>query len=148
METGAAMLAASGQLVLLDLALLSLDTALICFNLCGWAWKKTRRLNLLSIGITAGGWIAFAPWYGLGYCPCTDWHWQVKEALGQPDLPNNYLTYLFDAWTGIKITDDFAARLAWLCLVPALVASVTLNLRDFIADKKAKGDSSELAPDD
>ena len=132
----------------LDIAFLVGHSALIVFNLLGWTWRKTRRLNLLSILLTVASWLALAPWYGLGYCPCTDWHWQVKEALGQTDLPNNYITYLFDAWTGIKITDDFAARLAWLCLVPALVASVTLNLRDFIADKKAKGAPSELPPAD
>ena len=127
----------------LDIAFLVGHSALIVFNLLGWTLRKTRRLNLLSILLTVASWLVFAPCYGLGYCPCTDWHWQVKEALGQTDLPNNYITYLFDAWTGINITDDFAARLAWLCLVPALLASVTLNLRDFIADRKAKGTASE-----
>ena len=120
-----------GHLVALDVAFLVLHTALILFNLLGWIWVRTRRLNLLSIGLTAGGWIAFAPWYGLGYCPCTDWHWQVKRSLGETDLPNNYLTYLFDVWTGITITDEFAERLAWTCLAPALVLSITLNLRDW-----------------
>jgi len=129
----------------LDIAFLVGHSALIVFNLLGWTWRKTRRLNLLSILLTVASWLVLAPWYGLGYCPCTDWHWQVKDALGQTDLPNNYLTYLFDAWTGIQITDDFAARLAWLCLVPALVASVTLNLRDFITDKKAKAAPSGTA---
>ena len=127
----------------LDIAFLVGHSALIVFNLLGWTWRKTRRLNLLSILLTAASWLVLAPWYGLGYCPCTDWHWQVKEALGQTDLPNNYLTYLFDAWTGVEITDDFAERLAWFCLAPALVASVGLNLRDFITDKKARTDSSE-----
>ena len=135
------MLASSGHLVLLDLALLSLHTALICFNLFGWAWKKTRRLNLLSIGLTVSAWLAFAPWYGLGYCPCTDWHWQVKRALGETGLPHNYLTYLFDAWTGITITDDFAERLAWSSLAPALVISLALNLRDLRRRRAARQES-------
>jgi hypothetical protein len=87
---------------------------------------------LLSIGLTVSAWFAFAPWYGLGYCPCTDWHWQVKRALGQYDMPNNYMTYLTDAWTGIAITDDFAERLAWTTLLPALILSLALNLRDFL----------------
>jgi len=121
----------TGHLVLLDVLFLLLHTALIFFNLFGWAWSKTRRLNLLSIALTAGAWFVFAPWYGLGYCPCTDWHWQVKAALGETDLPGNYLTYLFDAWTGIAITDAFASNLAWICLAPALVLSVALNFRDW-----------------
>ena len=119
----------TGTLVFLDHAFLVGHTALIFFNLFGWAWRKTLRLNLLSIFLTAGSWIAFAPWYGLGYCPCTDWHWQVKEALGQTDLPNNYLTYLFDAWTGLAVSDEFAFRLAWGALIPALALSLYLNLR-------------------
>ena len=51
------------------------------------------------------------------------------EALGQTDLPNNYLTYLFDAWTGLAVSDEFAFRLAWGALIPALALSLYLNLR-------------------
>lgn len=114
----------------LDLAFLVGHSVLIVFNLFGWAWPKTRRLHLLSILLTAASWVALAPWFGLGYCPCTDWHWQIKETLGQTDLPNNYLTYLFYAWFGLEIADADAERLAYLCLAPALVASIYLNLRD------------------
>ena len=121
----------------LDLAFLVAHSALIAFNLLGWAWPKTRRLNLISILLTVASWLVLAPWYGLGYCPCTDWHWQVKEALGQTDLPNNYLTYLFDTWTGIAISDATAELLAWSCLTPALTASVALNLKSLKA-RRAK----------
>ncbi len=125
----------------LDFAFLFFHTALIFFNLLGWIWRRTRRLNLISIALTASSWLVLAPWYGLGYCPCTDWHWQVKRALGETDLPNNYMTYLFDAWTGITITDDFAEHLAWTTLAPALVISVTLNLRDFLRRRNARQES-------
>ena len=125
-----------GTLVFLDHAFLVAHTALIFFNLFGWAWRKTLRLNLISIFLTAGSWVAFAPWYGLGYCPCTDWHWQVKWALGQTDLPNNYLTYLFDAWTGIEVSDEFAFGLAWGALLPALALSIWFNLKRLWRRKK------------
>ena len=114
----------------LDFAFLVGHSVLIVFNLLGWIWPKTRRLHLLSILLTAASWVALAPWFGLGYCPCTDWHWQIKEALGQTDLPNNYLTYLFDTWFGMEIMDATAERLAYLCLTPALFVSIYLNLRD------------------
>jgi hypothetical protein len=29
-------------------------TGLIVFNLVGWAWRRTRRLHLLTVGLTAG----------------------------------------------------------------------------------------------
>ena len=133
-------------LVFLDHAFLVAHTGLIFFNLFGWAWRKTLRLNLLSIFLTAGSWVAFAPWYGLGYCPCTDWHWQVKWGLGQTDLPNNYLTYLFDAWTGIAVSDEFAFRLAWGALLPALALSVWLNLKDRRIGKKNQKQKPQRPP--
>ena len=127
-----------GTLVFLDHAFLVAHAALIFFNLFGWAWRKTLRLNLISIFLTAGSWVAFAPWYGLGYCPCTDWHWQVKWALGQTDLPNNYLTYLFETWTGIVVSDEFSATLAWVTLVPAFALSLFFNLK--LKNKSAKAE--------
>ena len=123
-------------LVFLDYAFLVAHTALILFNLFGWALERTLRFNLLSIILTVTAWFAFAPWYGLGYCPCTDWHWQVKEALGQTDLPNNYLTYLFETWTGIVVSDEFSATLAWVALVPAFALSLFFNLK--LKNKSAK----------
>ena len=129
------MTAPEGTQIFLDHAFLAAHTTLIFFNLFGWAWKRTLRLNLLSIGLTAASWIIFAPWYGLGYCPCTDCHWQVKEALGQTGLPNNYLTYLFEALTGAMVSDAFATKIAWGALVPALALSLFLNFR-----KKAEGE--------
>lgn len=119
----------SEALVFLDSAFLAGHTALILFNLFGWTWRRTLRLNLLSIFLTTGSWVAFATWYGLGYCPCTDWHWQVKKALGRTDLPNNYLTYLLEAWMGVVVSDEFAFRLAWGALLPALALSLYFNLK-------------------
>ena len=126
-------------LVFLDYAFLVVHTALILFNLFGWVWERTLRFNLLSIILTVTAWFAFAPWYGLGYCPCTDWHWQVKEALGQTDLPNNYLTYLFETWTGIVVSDEFSDTLAWSALVPALALSLFFNLK--LTNKSAKAEA-------
>jgi hypothetical protein len=120
----------------LDVTFLVLHTLLIIFNLFGWIFRKTRRINLLTILLTASSWLVFAPWYGLGYCPCTDWHWEVKRRLGETDLPNNYFTYLIDAWTGIAITDFTAERLALGCLAIALIASISLNVGDVFAQKK------------
>jgi hypothetical protein len=86
--------------------------------------------------LTGSSWLVFALWYGLGYCPCTDWHWEVKRRLGETDLPNNYLTYLIEAWTGIAITDFTAERLVLGCLTIVLIASISLNVGDIIAQKK------------
>jgi len=118
---------------MLDITFLVLHTALVVFNLGGWIFERTRILHLCSLGITIGSWFVFAPWFGLGYCPCTDWHWDIKRAMGQTDLPNNYMTYLFDCW-GITITDTMASEFAWKTTAVALAIAVGIQIY-----KKVKG---------
>jgi len=60
---------------------------LILFNLSGWMWKKTRRLNLVLLLLTGFSWTILGIWYGFGFCPSTEWHWQVRMKLGLPDMP-------------------------------------------------------------
>jgi hypothetical protein len=69
-----------------------------------------------------------------------------NETLGQTDLPNNYLTYLFDAWTGIAVSDEFAFRLAWGALLPALALSIWLNLKGLRSGKKNEKQTSQRPP--
>ena len=74
---------------------------LVIFNLSGWAWQKTRRIHLVTISLTILSWFGLGMFYGWGYCPCTDWHWQVKRQLGETDLPNSYIKYYADKLTGV-----------------------------------------------
>ena len=55
-----------------------------------------RRAHRWLVGLTAFCWFAMGPLmgYDVGYCPLTDWHWQVKEARGAKDLPATYIDYL------------------------------------------------------
>ena len=69
------------------------------FNLTGWAWKRTRRIHLIAIGLTILSWFGLGIFYGWGYCPCTEWHWQVKYRLGETDLPYSYVKYYVDQLT-------------------------------------------------
>ena len=108
----------------LDFCFLAGHSALIAFNLFGWTWKRTRRLNLLSIGLTAGSWLAFAPWYGLGYCPCTDWHWQVKEQLGESALPHSFIKYLWDKIFLTPISPKAVDLLTFIAFFTSLIAAL------------------------
>jgi hypothetical protein len=74
---------------------------LVLFNLSGWAWKKTRRIHLATISLTILSWFGLGMFYGWGYCPCTDWHWQIKRHLGETVLPNSYIKYYADKLTGV-----------------------------------------------
>lgn len=115
---------------LLDAAFVVFHTSIVVFNLTGWIWKRTRRLHLLVIGLTCLSWFGLGLFYGWGYCPSTDWHWQVKRTLGETGLPASYVKYYLDRLTGLSwdpaVVDTAVAALG----LSALVLSVWLNVRD------------------
>ncbi|SFB81514.1 Protein of Unknown function [Parapedobacter composti] len=90
-------------LKLLDVFYTLLHLLIIGFNLTGWVWQATRRLHLYSVLATAGSWLLLGIWYGIGYCPITDWQWQVKAKLGERDLPNSFIKYQVDKLTGADV---------------------------------------------
>lgn len=106
-------------------------SSLILFNLFGWLWKKTRLANLVVILMTAFSWTVLGIWYGFGYCPSTDWHWQVRMKLGIHDLPSTYTKFLIDSLTGSNVNEKLVNVFAVSFLLLALVASVFTNLRDW-----------------
>ena len=63
-------------------------TLWIVFKCLGWACRRTRRWQLATISLTALSWFGLGIWYGWGYCPFTDWHWQIRERLGYHDPPS------------------------------------------------------------
>ncbi|MCY3548690.1 MAG: DUF2784 domain-containing protein [Gemmatimonadetes bacterium] len=115
---------------LYDLVFVALHTALIVFNMAGWAWRRTRRFHLLTISATLLSWFGLGIAYGWGYCPLTDWHWQVKRALGETGLPASWVKYYLDQLTGVAWNAGLVDGLVIGVALAALVLSVGLNLRD------------------
>ena len=68
----------------------------------GWAWRRTRRWQLATVTLTALSWFGMGIWYGWGYCPSTDWHWQVRARLGY-DNPPSYIQLLLREVVGINL---------------------------------------------
>jgi hypothetical protein len=117
----------------LDYGLAVFHCALVLFNLTGWIWAATRRIHLIVIGLTFLSWFGLGVLYGWGYCPCTDWHWQVKHALGETELPYSYVKYYADRLTGLD-WDPLIIDAAVLALgVLALILSLWMNWKDFRA---------------
>lgn len=86
---------------LVDHFLTALHLLIIGLNLFGWIWPATRRLHLWCVLLTAASWLGLGIWFGIGYCPLTDWQWQVKSKLGETDLPNSFIKYWIDKVVGI-----------------------------------------------
>ena len=115
---------------LYDALFVVFHTALIVFNMLGWAWRRTRRLHLITISATLLSWFGLGVTYGWGYCPLTDWHWQIKRALGETALPASWIKYYLDRITGMNWS---ATVVDWLVVgsaLGALALSAWLNLKD------------------
>lgn len=117
---------------LLDIFFVIFHTSLIIFNISGWVWKKTRLVNLITLGLTGASWLFLGLIVGTpGYCPLTDWHFTVLRKLGESDLPSSYIKYLADRLTGLDFDAKLVDSLTWYMFLIALVLSVILNIRDF-----------------
>jgi len=105
-------------------------SAWIGFNLLGWIWKATRRWNLVTLLLTGFSWFGLGLWYGFGYCPSTDWHWQVRRRLGFTDMPTSYIQFLLEKLTGWALHPVLVDALTLLGFCIALGMSIYLNYRD------------------
>jgi hypothetical protein len=122
---------------LLDIFFVIFHSSLIIFNLFGWIWKKTRIANLITLILTGASWLFLGLIVGtLGYCPFTDWHFDVLYKLGKTDLPNSYIKYLADRLTGMDFDARMVDNVTLYAFVAALVLSLFFNIRDYLGKKK------------
>jgi hypothetical protein len=108
------------------------------FNCFGWAWKKTRRWNLVTLLLTAASWFIIGIWYGWGYCFCTDWHWTVREKMGLYDQSNSYVHFLLLKLTGINFQKDLVDKVTLIVFFISLGLSSWLNIVDYRKNRQIK----------
>lgn len=115
------------SLPLQDLLYTLLHLVIIAFNLLGWIWPATRRLHFISVVLTAGSWLVLGIWFGIGYCPITDWQWQVKEKLGETNLPVSFIKYYADKISGQSFDAGFINYITAISFAVAALLSVYFN---------------------
>lgn len=113
---------------LADWFFMVLHPAIILFNLFGWIWKRTRKANLVLLLLTAFSWFVLGIWKGIGYCPFTEWHWEVLRKLGYERLPASYIKFLIERITGIEVNAGLVDVLTVSLFALALGASLYVNL--------------------
>ena len=111
----------------LDIFFTFLHLFIIGFNLIGWAFKSTRKIHLFVISATAASWFILGIWYGIGYCPITDWQWQVKEQLGEHNLPNSFIKYFADKISGQNINEGIIDLLTAAGFALAILMTCYVN---------------------
>jgi hypothetical protein len=77
------------------------------------------KIHLVFAAATLLSWFLLGIWFGIGYCPVTDWHWQIKQSLGEEDLPASFVKYFLDQLTGQDLNSVF---IDFLTIVPFIAA--------------------------
>jgi Protein of Unknown function (DUF2784) len=113
----------------LNVAFFVLHSAWIALTCFGWVSPRTRGWQLAAVSLTVASWFGLGLVYGWGYCPCTDWHWQVRARLGFVDPPS-YVQLLIREATGFDPGPAAADTIAVIALSAAAVLGVRLRLRD------------------
>ena len=112
---------------ILDFLLILIHFAVIGFNLFGWIWKRTQKAHFMVICTTAACWFILGIWFGIGYCPITDWDWRIKEQLGIHNLPNSFIKYYADILIGRSIDANLIDTLTAVGFFLAALLSVYFN---------------------
>lgn len=107
-------------------------TSFTVFNLIGWIWPKIRKIHFLTMFATGFSWSILGIWYGFGYCPSTDWHWQVRYHLGYHDMPGSYIKFLLDSITGLNLPADLVNFAAVGIFIGVFILTTILNTRDLL----------------
>jgi hypothetical protein len=120
------------MLQLADIFFTVFHTLLILFNLFAWIWKPLRKWHFLTISLTLASWVILGIWYGWGYCPLTDWHWDILRELGKKDLPNSYITFIIKRLLGLDLDPNLVDIMTLSLAILAFLISIKVN---FIKEK-------------
>ena len=112
------------RLHLLDALLTLIHLIIVGFNLFGWMWKRTRKAHFVVVMVTAACWFVLGIWYGIGYCPVTDWQWQVKQKLGETNLPNSFIKYWADKLSGSNVDASIIDTLTAACFAMVFILAI------------------------
>ena len=99
----------------------------IIFNLFGWIYSKTKKSHFIFILLTLFSWFGLGIFYGWGYCPVTDWHWQVQKQLGNYNLPNSYIKLLIDNVLRIDFSPFWTDVITLTLFLLAFILSIWVN---------------------
>ena len=114
----------------LDYFLAFTHTGLILFNLTGWAWVKTMRLHLLTMTLAMLSWFIAGVFYGWGYCPLTDLHWEIKRTLGETNIPISYVKYYLDKLFAYSFDPILLSNIVVPLGILVFILSIWVNLKN------------------
>lgn len=131
------------QLLIADHGLNIFHLVIVFFLTLGWILPQTRRLHRWAVGITSFLWIGIGALVGrIGYCPVTDWHWQVKKLRGEKDLPPSYIDYSLQK-IGVHLPPERADQIVMVVFGLIVVLTIALWINERLQkNKKSSIDQS------
>jgi len=118
-------------LATLNILFFIFHTLIMVFNLTGWIFRRTRILHIVCLGATLFSWFVMGASRGMGYCVCTDWHFQIRRAMGINDHVHSYIQLIAKSFFGVemdRMTSDFAAGRGLLFILLATLVVWTADL--------------------
>ncbi|MAE84293.1 MAG: hypothetical protein CMB80_16240 [Flammeovirgaceae bacterium] len=126
------------MLQFLDLFLTVFHSAFVLFVVFGWTIPKFRKYHVTAILLTLVAWLLLGLYKGvIGYCPLTDWHWDVKRALGETNIPSSFIEYMVEKILGL----NFPSLMIDVATVTGLVFGVVMSV--VVYHKNVKSHSKE-----
>jgi len=87
----------------------------------------------VTLVLTGSSWLVLGLIVGtMGYCPLTEWHFNVLQKLGKSDIPNSYIKYLADRLTGLDFNSSLVDNVTLFAFLIALAFSLFINIRSVI----------------
>ncbi len=126
------------SLLLLDWFLNILHFAIV-FMLCfGWLTNITRKFHRLLLCVVTLCWLAIGPLIGksIGYCPVTDWAWQVRTLRGETELEYGYINYLTEK-LGLHMSNSTTDLVVGIIFAGIWIATVILWISEYRRKKIA-----------
>lgn len=124
--------------VFLDYFLTVFHSAFVLFVLTGWLHKSTRKAHVIAILLTLIAWLAIGLYVGtIGYCPLTDWHWDIKRALGERNIPSSFIEYMLEKMTGLDLNRKLVDFGTAAGLILSIIGAVYVNLKTYFSKRRA-----------
>ena len=118
------------MLVLLDYFLELFHSALVLFILTGWFFPKIREAHFWVLTATLVAWLVVGSWIGtIGYCPITDWHWDIKRALGERPPTGSFIKYVLDKVLGTDLNRNLVDAITGIGMAAVTLISGWMRLR-------------------
>jgi hypothetical protein len=131
-------MASLNTLKFLDILMHMSHIFLMLFILFAWFSSRLRVPHIIVSIITGLSWMLFVQSKGFGYCVLTDIHWQILRKLGETNLPETYLQYLYEKLTGLSLQKKTGYIITLSMLLTSLILSTALFFRKNLKTNKIK----------